>query len=188
MVPREMLDIAARRGVLPRTQALLPGARKRLLKIKMPTRFAGVHFIISGLTPISRHNRQMRWLPTSRRDRQRQSRSRHLLGAAHQLRHPPQLRQPPQLPLQPRRLAQHRGLLRRQGLVRRRDLAPLLCLVRSCRQARGGTRLVRQFTRTLGSLISAPSAVNSNRLRRSRSTFGNCRTAKIFSEFSWLLP
>ena len=47
-------DIAARRGMLPRTQALSPGARKLLRRIRTPTRFASAHCITSGSMPISR--------------------------------------------------------------------------------------------------------------------------------------
>jgi hypothetical protein len=116
-----------------------------LRRIKTPTRFAGAHFIISGLTPISRHKTQMRWLPTSRPDRPRVLRSRVLSGAAaHQLQHQPRLRLQPlrllrqPLPQQPRRQLlqqlRRRDLLQRQGLIRRRDPAPLLCLDRSLRR------------------------------------------------------
>ena len=64
------------------------------------------------------------------------------------------------------RLAQHRlrhrGLRQHQGLVRHRDLAPLLCLVRSWRQARGGTRhSIAGCTRDAWQrpVISAPLAI-----------------------------
>ena len=58
----EMLDIAARRGVLLRPQIPLPGTRKRLLRTRMRTRFAGAHCITFGSTPISRRNLPMpRW-------------------------------------------------------------------------------------------------------------------------------
>jgi hypothetical protein len=140
----------------------------------MQMRFAGAHFIISALTPISRRKEQMGWSGISRPDRLLQLRSRDLQEAGvvrqlrHQLRlrplqpHPRLLRQQPQLrlprPLRPRpqRLAQprlrHRGLLQRQDRVRHRDLDPLLCLVRSWCWAPDGTRCLQR----VGS-ITAPS-------------------------------
>ena len=55
----EMLDIAARRGMLLRTRLLSLGARKLLRLIKMQMRFASLRCITSASTPINR-----RRLPT----------------------------------------------------------------------------------------------------------------------------
>ena len=59
MAPWKMLDIAARRGMLLKTQAQSLGARKLSRLIKMQMRFASPRFITSALTPINR-----RKLPT----------------------------------------------------------------------------------------------------------------------------
>jgi hypothetical protein len=115
-----------------------------------------------------------------------------------QLQLPQQLLQaPPRQPrlrlLQPRRqqrqLPQHplrrRGLLRHQGLARHLDLALLLCLGHSLAPGHVVERVVTVvYPTAFAALISAPSAANSHRLRRSRSTFGNSRVANIFSESS----
>jgi hypothetical protein len=50
MEPREMPDLAARRGMLPRTYSASLGARKPLRRIRTPTRYAGEHCTTSGLT------------------------------------------------------------------------------------------------------------------------------------------
>ena len=107
------------------------------------------------------------------------------------------LQAPPRQPrlrlLQPRRqqrqLPQHplrrRGLLRHQGLARHLDLARLLCLGHSLTPGHVVERVVTVvYPNAFAALISAPSPVNSHRLRRRRSTFGNSRVAKIFSESS----
>jgi hypothetical protein len=52
MAPRETPDIAAHRGMLiPAIQRLLLGARRLLLSIRTPMRFASAHCITSGSMP-----------------------------------------------------------------------------------------------------------------------------------------
>src|SRR5262245_59038115 len=112
MAPWQMLDIAARRGMLPRTQALSLGARKLSRLIKMRMRFASVRCITFALTPINRPR-----LATGRYNFSRlagpwslQSRGLQRAQRRHRPLHPGLLR--------------HRDRIRRQGLVQHHYRAP----------------------------------------------------------------
>ena len=121
MAPREMPDIAAHRGMLPRTQALSPGARKLLRRIRTPTRFALAHCITSGLTQTNLRKVPMRRSASSRQGHLPLLRSR--LPRAVPRRHP--LPRPPRL--QHRGQLQHLGRWRPQGLVPLHLRAPKPC-------------------------------------------------------------
>src|SRR5438067_2135447 len=66
---KAMLGIVAHRGMLPRTQPLSRGARKRSRPIRTPTRFASARCITSGSMLINRPLRPMRQSVSSRQGR-----------------------------------------------------------------------------------------------------------------------